>query len=104
MSNLNASRRCIIPPDFTARFECLSTRGARVKKLARQPGSFTQKFFAHVFQNVSGAFDPDFSGENRVFIFNTENAFEADVHISLDDRLPKAGAVTIADSAERLRG
>src|SRR6266403_5099231 len=81
-----------------------STRGTRVKKLARQPWSFTQKLFAHVFQNVSGALDPDFSRENGILIFNTENAFEADVHVSLDDGLPKTGAVAIADGAERLRG
>src|SRR3989441_9079882 len=78
--------------------------GRTCKKLARQPWSFTQKLFAHVFQNVSGALDPDFSRENGILIFNTENAFEADVHVSLDDRLPKTGAVAIADGAESLRG
>src|SRR5713226_80883 len=71
---------------------------------ARQSKLFTQKLFAHVFQNVNGALDSDFSRENGVFIFDAENAFEAHVHVGLDDGLPKAGAVPIADSSKSLRG
>src|SRR5260370_5169941 len=71
---------------------------------ARQSELFTQNFFAHIFQNISGALYSGFSRENGILIFNAENAFETDVHVSLDDRLPKAGAVTIADSSKSLRG
>src|SRR2546423_703423 len=70
----------------------------------RQSMLFTQKLFAHIFQNISGALDSDFSRENGIFIFNTENAFETDVHVGLDDRLPETGTVAIANSAESLRG
>src|SRR6266436_8777976 len=64
---------------------------------------FSQEFPADILQDVSRAFDAHFSGQNRVFIFDTENAFESDVHVSLDDGLPEAGAVAIAYGAESLR-
>src|SRR6266849_4409021 len=66
--------------------------------------SGTQQLVAHIFQKVGGAFDPDFARENRILVLDAEDAFEADVHIGLDDGLPKAGAVTIADGAEGFRG
>src|SRR6266566_9410714 len=52
---------------------------------SRRRISGTQQLVAHIFQNVGGA-------------------FEAHVHIGLDDGLPKAGAVTIADRTEGFRG
>ena len=64
---------------------------------------FAQKFLAHIFQNVSGAFDPNFSSENGVFVLDAENAFETNVHVGFDDRLPKTGAVAVADRAKSLR-
>src|SRR6266850_1050542 len=65
---------------------------------------FTQKLPTDVLQNVGRALDAHFSGQNRVFIFDAENAFETDVHIGLDDGLPEAGAVTIPDGAEGFGG
>src|SRR6266850_2173916 len=61
---------------------------------------FTQKFPADIFQDVSRALDAHFSGQNRVFIFDAENAFKSYVHVSLDDRLPEAGTVAVAHGAE----
>src|SRR5713101_4880345 len=66
--------------------------------------SGTQQLVAHIFQNVGGAFDANFARENRILVLDAEDAFEANVHIGLDDGLPKAGAVTIADGAEGFRG
>src|SRR6267142_1458203 len=65
---------------------------------------FSQKFPADILQDVSRAFDAHFSGQNRVFIFDAENTFESDVHVSLDDGLPEAGAVAIAHGAEGFEG
>src|SRR6266850_2293072 len=65
---------------------------------------FTQKLPTDVLQNVGRALDAHFSGQNRVFIFDAENAFETDVHIGLDDGLPEAGAVTVPDGAEGFGG
>src|SRR6266850_2121545 len=65
---------------------------------------FSQKFPADILQDVSRAFDAHFSGQNRVFIFDAENTFESDVHVSLDDGLPEAGAVAIAHGAEGFGG
>src|SRR2546422_2752219 len=70
----------------------------------QQSELFTQKFFAHVFQNISGALDTDFSRENRVLILDAQNSLEAHVHVGLDDGLPEAGAVTVPASAKSLRG
>src|SRR6266851_3602559 len=66
--------------------------------------SGTQQLVAHIFQNVGGAFDANFARENRILVLDAEDAFEADIHIGLDNGLPKAGAVTIADGAEGFRG
>src|SRR6267378_3238977 len=65
---------------------------------------FTQKLLTDVLQNVCGALDADLSGQNRIFIFDAQNAFKTDVHVSLDDGLPEAGAVAVPDSAESFRG
>src|SRR6266850_561413 len=61
---------------------------------------FTQQFPADILQNVSRAFDAHFTGQNRIFIFDAEKAFESDVHVSLDDGLPEASAVAVANGAE----
>src|SRR5580700_6360550 len=65
---------------------------------------FSQEFPADIFQNVGRALDTDFSGEDGVFIFDAEDAFEADVHVRLDDGFPQAGAVTVANGAESFGG
>src|SRR6267378_5198568 len=101
-SNFNASRRCIVPPPaFSRRLFSLPAAQNQVRR-ARQSESFTQKFFAHIFQNISGALDPDFSRENRVLILDAENTFEAHVHVGLNDGLPEARAVAVADSSKSL--
>src|SRR6266850_2321084 len=65
---------------------------------------FSQKFPADILQDVGRALDAHFSRQNRIFIFDAENAFESDVHVSLDDGLPEAGTVAVADGAEGFRG
>src|SRR5579864_3779904 len=70
-----------------------SAAPAQVPKNSRRRMSGSQQFVANVLQNVSGAFDADFSRKNRVLVFDAEDAFVADVHIRLHDGLPKAGAV-----------
>src|SRR6266850_481229 len=65
---------------------------------------FTQEFPADILQDVSRALDAHFSRQNRIFIFDAENAFESDIHVSLDDGLPEAGAVAVADGAEGFGG
>src|SRR5260370_41923587 len=57
--------------------------------------SGNQQLVAHIFQNVGGAFDPDFTRENRILVLDAEDAFDANVHIGLDDVRPKARAVAI---------
>src|SRR6202166_14936 len=77
---------------------------AEAPKNCRRRMLGSQQFVAHVFQNVSGSFDANVASQNRVFIFDTEDALVVDVHVSLDDRFPKLGAVTVADGAESFRG
>src|SRR2546428_13819143 len=77
-------------------------RQAPTNSRRRIPG--TQQLVAHIFQNVGGAFDPDFARENRILLLDAEDALEADVHIGLDDGLPQAGTATIADGAEGFPG
>src|SRR5467141_1079069 len=79
-----------------------SQRHKNQVRRARQSESFTQKFFAHIFQNISGALDPDFSRENRILILDAKNTFEAHVHVGLNDGLPEARAVAVADSSKSL--
>src|SRR5712692_387952 len=62
-----------------------------------------QQFVAYVFEDVGSALDPDFARENGVLILDAEYAFVADVHVGLDDGLPNAGAVTVADGAKSFR-
>src|SRR5712664_3087148 len=45
-----------------------------------------------------------FSQKFPADIFYAENAFESDVHVSLDDRFPEAGAVAVAHGAEGFGG
>src|SRR6266403_2552684 len=86
------------PPDAPAK-----AAAAHAPTNSRLRILFTQKFPADILQHVCGALDAHFSGQNRVFIFDAENTFESDVHVSLNDRLPEAGAVTVANSAESFR-
>ena len=79
-------------------------RPAHAPTNSRRRSSFSQEFPADIFQDVSRAFDTHFSGKDRVFIFDAEDAFEADVHVGLDDGLPEAGAVAVADGAEGFGG
>src|ERR1700674_231734 len=71
---------------------------------SRRRMSGTQQLGAHVLQDVDRALHADFPGENRVLILDAEDALVTDVHVSLDDRFPEAGAVSIADGAECFRG
>ena len=87
------------PPDAPAKAAAVhAPKNSRLRIL------FTQKFPADILQHVCGALDAHFSGQNRVFIFDAENTFESDVHVSLNDRLPEAGAVTIAHGAKGFGG
>src|SRR5713101_7217146 len=76
-------------------------RQAPTNSRRRIPG--TRQLVAHIFQNVGGAFDARFASLHWLLVLDAEDAFEADVHIGLDDGLPKAGAVAIADGAEGFR-
>src|SRR5580704_15248237 len=67
---------------------------------SRRRTSGSQQFVANVFQDVSGALDPDFTWKDGIFVFDAEDALVADVHVRLNDGLPEAGAVAVADGAE----
>src|SRR5437660_12706048 len=79
-SNRNNSLRCIAPP--------------------RRKLLFSDQFLANIFQNVGGALDANFAGENWVFVFNAEDALIIDVHVGLQNRFPERSAVTVSDGAE----
>src|SRR5580693_1168566 len=70
---------------------------------SRRRMSGPQQFVANVLQDVDGALDADFPGEDRVLILDAEDAFVADIHVGFDDGLPQAGAVPVADGAKRFR-
>src|SRR5712664_1403453 len=103
-SSFSASRRCIDPPRPVFAQLIFAPGSLNAKPSHSGNALFTQEFFPHVFQNVGGALDSDFSGENRILVLDAENTLEAHVHVGLDDGLPKAGAVAVADRAESLRG
>src|ERR1700688_509191 len=77
---------------------------AHAPKNCRRRMLGSQQFVAHVFQNVGGSFDADFAGQDGIFIFDTEDALVANVHVGLDDGFPELGAVTVANGAESFRG
>src|ERR1700736_5631964 len=77
---------------------------AHAPKNCRRRMLGSQQFVAHVFQNVSGSFHADFTSQNGIFIFDTEDALVTDVHVSLDDRFPQLGAVAVANGAESFGG
>ena len=54
----------------------------------RRLGSGREEFVAHIFQNVRSAFHAYFPTQNWILVFDAENSFVADVHVSLDDGLP----------------
>src|SRR5258708_5613349 len=101
-SSFSASRRSIDPPDWFAQL-IFAPGSLNARPSHAESALFTQEFFPHVFQNVSGTLNSDFSRENRILILDAENALKAHVHVGLDDGLPKAGAVAIPDSSKSFR-
>src|SRR5450631_675076 len=77
---------------------------AQAPKKSRRRTSGSQQFGADVFQDVGGTFDSHFAGEDGVFVLDAEDAFEADVHVGLDNLFPEVGAMAVADGAEGFRG
>ena len=47
-----------------------------------------ENFIANIFQDIGGALDADFAGENGILIFDAEDAIVSDVHVGLQDGFP----------------
>src|SRR5260370_19588302 len=101
-SSFSASRRSIDPPDWFAQL-VFAPGSLNARPSHAESALFTQEFFPHVFQNVSGTLNSDFSRENRILILDAENSVKAHVYVGLDDGLPEAGTVAIPDSSKSFR-